>query len=52
MTEKDHEQIRHMLNDAIDNMEKPDEYPSHADFKHDWLQAVADAASGLANGRD
>lgn len=49
MNEERLEQIRFMLVDIIDNMEAPDDYPSHQDFKRDWLFAVADVATELAN---
>lgn len=48
MNEERREQIRWMLVDIIDNMEAPSDYPSHQDFKRDWLFAVADIAGGLA----
>lgn len=50
MFEKQRKQIRDMLTDIIDNMEQPESYPNHADFKRDWLFAVADEAGKLARG--
>lgn len=48
MNDDRREQIRAMLVDIIDNMEAPDDYPSHSDFKRDWLFGVADVARDLA----
>lgn len=49
MTEDRKEQIRFMLVDIADNMEKPDDFEgSQDDFKREWLHAVAEEATTLA----
>lgn len=48
MNEDRRNQIRNMLTDVIDNMKAPSDYPDHADFKREWLFAVADVADEMA----
>lgn len=44
MNDERREQIRAMLLDIIDNIDTPDNYPSHDDFKRDWLNGLVDVA--------
>lgn len=48
MTEEFIEEMGAWLAEVIDNTKTPAMYPSHNDFKRDWLYAVADVATKLA----
>lgn len=44
MNDERREQIRSMLLDIIDNMDAPEDFPSHEDFKREWLNGLVDVA--------
>lgn len=48
MNERRRKQIRSWLLETIDNTKAPPTYPSHNDFKQEWLFEVADVATELA----
>jgi hypothetical protein len=43
-------QIEAMLVDLVDNMDAPEGFASHDDFKREWLFIVSDTALTLAKG--
>ena len=47
MNEAQKAQIESMLLDIVDNMDMTADYPTHKDFKREWLNAVVDVTQEL-----